>query len=94
MAAAGDTSFEGLKDYLGRLAESNQVCKAVIVSCLMVLFYDWGKQSVCSSETHYRLPLSMSPLHRLGGLSFPYHLFTRSNQPLTDCYNLGMVVVS
>jgi hypothetical protein len=54
MAAAGDPSFEALKDSLSRLAESNQICKFVIVSCLMVLFYDWGEQSVCSSKTHYR----------------------------------------
>ncbi len=73
MAAAGDPSFEALKDYLGRLAESNQVCKVVIVSCLMVLFYDWGEQSICPSKTPYRLPLSVSHLHRLGGLSF--HIF-------------------
>ena len=94
MAAAGDTSFDALKDYLGRLAESNQVCKVVIVSCLMLLFYDWGEQGVCSSKTHYRLPLSLSHLHRLGGLSFPYLLFTRTDQPLTDCYSLGMVFIS
>ena len=94
MATAGDPSFEALKDYMGRLAESNQVSKVVIVSCLMVLFYDWGEQSICSSKTPYQPPLSVSHLHRLGGLSFPYLLFTCTDQPLTDCYNLGMVVVS
>ena len=51
MVATGDT-FEGLKEYLSRLAESNQVCKVVIVSGLMVLFYDWGEQSASSSKIH------------------------------------------
>ena len=78
-ATTGDTSSEALKDYLSRLAESNQICKIVIVSCLMVLFYDWGEQSVCSSKAHYRLPLLASHLYRLGGLYFPYPLFTNTD---------------
>lgn len=52
MVATGDMSFEELRDYLSRLAESNQVCKVVIISGLMVLFYDWGKQSASSSKIH------------------------------------------
>ena len=52
LAAPGDASFEWLKDYLSRLAESNQVCKVVIVSGLMVLFYDWGEHSASSSKIH------------------------------------------
>ena len=91
MAAAGDTSVDALKDYLSRLAESNQICKVVIVSCLMVLFYDWGEQSVCFSKTHRRLSLLDSHLYRLGGSWFPYILFIYADQPLTGCYNLGMV---
>lgn len=53
--AAGDAPYEGLKDYLCRLVGSYQVCKLVIVSGLVVLFYDWGEQSA-SSKMHTQSP--------------------------------------
>ena len=62
MAAAGEASLEGLKEYLSRLAESNQICKVVIVSGLMVLFYDWGEQSASSTRVHTQPVLQLSPL--------------------------------